>query len=189
MPSVRMFVAGALAALGLSLVVPGQPAAASCAQQTPAEQAARADVIVFGTVTSIRMTLAPASPVIVFRPERVLKGTLTKSVQVYLGPTRGGAVTSVDYAAASPQRHTLYLRDAHDGSFETDACSGSHEGPPTAAEEKLLGAGTPVDAAADGGDVGPPVAAAVLALVAAALVVGLAVRWRVAGARCAVPAR
>ena len=165
----------------VSMLAAPQPAAASCAQQTLSDQAARADVVVFGTVTSIRMTFAPASPVIMFRPERVLKGTLTKSVQVYLGPTHGGAVTSVDYQAASPQQHTLYVRDAHDGSFETDACSGSHEGAPSADEEKLLGTGTRVDAAVDDGVPGALVAAIVVALLAAALVIGLALRRRVSG--------
>lgn len=177
---VRILCASVLIAVSL-FVAPAKPAAASCAQQTLSEQAARADVVLFGTVTSVRMTFAPASPVIMFRPERVLKGSLTKSVQVYLGPTHGGAVTSVDYQAASPQQHTLYLRDAHDGSFETDACSGSHEGAPSADDEKLLGAGTRVDAAVDAGVPGLLVAAIVVALLAAVLVLGLALRRRMSG--------
>lgn len=181
MRAVVSVVVSALAAVGLVVAAPAQPALASCAQQTLSDQAARADVVVFGTVTSVRMTFAPASPVIMFRPERVLKGTLAKGVQVYLGPTHGGAVTSVDYQAASPQQHTLYLRDAHDGSFETDACSGSHEGTPTADEEKLLGAGTRVDAAVDAGLSGPLVAAIVGALLVAVVVLGLALRRRTSG--------
>ena len=180
MKVMRRVVAALVAAAAIGSA-PAQPALASCAQQTLADQAAAADVVVYGTVTSIRMTFAPASPVIMFRPERVLKGALTKSVQVYLGPTHGGAVTSVDYQAASPQQHTLYLRDAHDGSFETDACSGSHEGAPKPDEEKLLGAGTRVEAAVDSGLPAPLVAAIVIALLAALLVIGLALRRRVSG--------
>ncbi len=181
MNAMSKLIAAALLAVSVLFAAPAQPASASCAQQTLADQAGRADVVVFGTVTSVRMTFAPASPVVTFRPERVLKGTLTKSVQVYLGPTHGGAVTSVDYQAASPQQHTLYLRDAHDGSFETDACSGSHEGAPTGDEEKLLGAGTRVEAAVDDGLPAPLVAAIVVAVLAALLVIGLALRRRVTG--------
>lgn len=177
---VRILVAGVLVALSAVFAVPARPAAASCAPQTLAEQAGRADVVAFGSVTSIRMTFAAASPVVMFRPERVLKGTITKGVQVYLGPTHGGAVTSVDYQAAPPQQHTFYLRDAHDGSFETDACSGSHEGAPTSDEEKLLGAGTRVDAAVEGGVPAPLVLGILLALLAAVLVLGLALRRRMA---------
>lgn len=135
-------------AAGISLAT-SVPAVASCAQQTTAEQVARAQIVAYGSVTGIRMTFAPASPVVTFRPERVLKGSLDKSVEVFLGPTHGGAVTSVDYAAAPPQRHTLYLRVGADGSYETDVCSGSHEGAPTADEEKILGAGTSVNVVED----------------------------------------
>ena len=97
--------ASGLLALG-AVLIGAQPAAASCAPQTLADETARADVVAFGTVTSVRMTFAAAGGVVTFRPERVLKGTLTRSVQVYLGPTHGGAVTSVDYQAAAPQPHT-----------------------------------------------------------------------------------
>ena len=133
--------AAAVTSLGIST-----PALASCVQQTTAEQIARADIVVHGTLTGIRMTFAPASPVVTFRPERVLKGSLDTIVEVFLGPTHGGAVTSVDYNAAPPQAHTLYLR-LRDGAYETDGCSGSHEGAPTADEEKLMGPGVLVGAA------------------------------------------
>lgn len=144
-----------------SLALAPAPALASCAQADPAEQASRAEVIAYGTITGIRMTFAPASPVVTFRPERVLKGTLTSSVEVFFGPTHGGALTSVDYAGAPPETHTLYLRRAGD-SFETDACSGSHAGAPTADEEARLGRGNIVA-------VSDPVAWPVIAAVAAAL--------------------
>lgn len=180
MDPMRRLLAAVSLVMAVSFAASAQPAYASCAQQTLSEQAAHAEVVVFGTVTSIRTTFAAASPVIMFRPERVLKGTLTKSVQVYLGPTHGGAVTSVDYRAASPEEHTLYLRDAHDGSYETDACSGSHDGAPSSAEQQLLGAGTRVDAAVDAALPAPLVAAVAVAVavLAAALGIGLALRRR-----------
>ena len=139
-------------ASGLALALPlsGAVALASCAQQDLATQAAAADVIVVGTVTETRQTFVAAGGAIRFRPERVLKGTLTREVQVYLSPSRGGAITSVDYGAVvRGERHTLYLRDAGDGSYETNACGGSHVGEPTADEAKLLGAGTLVAGATD----------------------------------------
>jgi preprotein translocase subunit Sec61beta len=168
-------------AFALTLVLPlgHRVALASCVQETAADQAARADVIVAGTVTETRQTFAAASGVIRFLPERVLKGTLAHEVQVYLGPTRGGAVTSVDYTAVGRgELHTLYLRAVDDGSYETNACSGSHAGAPTANEEKLLGAGTVVAATSDD-RLSPAAAVAIGALVAlVAVAVSLAVRRR-----------
>ncbi|HUG07080.1 MAG TPA: hypothetical protein VMQ78_11100, partial [Candidatus Limnocylindria bacterium] len=72
-------------------------AAASCIQLTVAERAAFAEVVAYGTVTETRQTFAAAGGVIRFRPDRFLKGTLPGEVEVYLGPTRGGPITSVDY--------------------------------------------------------------------------------------------
>lgn len=127
----------------LLAVNPALPALASCVQTTVAERAALADVVVYGTVTETRLTFAPASGVIRFRPERLLKGALPGDVEVYLGPTKGGAITSVDYAAAQRgEAHTLYLRSAGSGSWQTDSCSGSHVGAPTAEETAFFGAGT-----------------------------------------------
>src|ERR1700716_1248361 len=74
-------------------------AAASCAQTTVAQSSAQAEVVVYGTVTETRQTFAAAGGVIRFRAERYLKGTLAGEVEVYLGPSRGGAITSVDYQA------------------------------------------------------------------------------------------
>ena len=107
-----------------------------------------------------------------FRPERVLKGTLTSVVQVYLGPSHGGnGVTSVDYTAVvRGEQHTLYLRAVSDGSYETDSCSGSHSGVPSDDEERAFGAGTLV-AAANDETTSPIVIGAVVLFVA--LAVGL----------------
>ena len=147
----------------------GTVAVASCAQTSLAEQGARAQVIVVGTVVETRQTFIAAGGVIRFRPERVLKGTLTSVVQVYLGPSRGGnGVTSVDYAAVvRGEQHTLYLRAVSDGSYETDSCSGSHPGGPTADEERMFGAGVSV-AAANDETTSPIVIGAVVLLVALA---------------------
>ena len=144
----------------------GAVAVASCAPSNPAEQAARAEVIAVGTVTETRQTFVAAGGVIRFRPERVLKGTLTSVVQVYLGPSHGGnGVTSVDYTVVvRGEQHTLYLRAAGDGSYETDACSGSHPGGPTDEEERTFGAGVLVAAANDEGT-SPVIIAAVVLLV------------------------
>jgi hypothetical protein len=125
------------------------PALASCLQMTVAEAGALAEVIVYGTVTETRQTFAPASGVIRFQPVRFLKGTLPGEVEVYLGPSRGGAVTSVDYTAVvRGEAHTLYLRSAGNGSWETNACSGSHVGGPTPEENALFGTGTSAPPAA-----------------------------------------
>lgn len=118
------------------------PALASCIQTTVAERAALAEVVVYGTVTETRQTFAPASGVIRFRPDRFLKGTLPGEVEVYLGPTKGGAITSVDYEAViRGEGHTLYLRAAGNGAWQTDACSGSHVGAPTSEETSFFGTG------------------------------------------------
>ena len=118
-------------------------AIASCVQTTVAERAALAEVVVYGTVTETRQTFAPASGVIRFRPERFLKGTLPGEVEVYLGPTKGGAITSVDYSAViRGEAHTLYLKAAGNGAWQTPTCSGSHVGAPTTEEASFFGAGT-----------------------------------------------
>lgn len=159
-----------LAAAVLLLPFTSAVALGSCIQQTLDEQAKGAEVIVVGTVTETRQTFVAAGGVIKFRPERLLKGALTKEAQVYLGPSHGGAITSVDYTAVvRGERHTLYLRDAGDGSYETSACSGSHVGEPTADEEKLLGAGTLVAGATDPA-LSPVTLAAIVLVVAIAAV-------------------
>ncbi len=161
--------------VALTLLAPLGPdvALASCLQESIADQAARAEVIAINTITETRQTFVAASGVIRFRPERVLKGSLSREVQVYLGPTHGGAITSVDYSAVTRgERQTLYLRAVDDGSYETNACSGSHAGGTTADEEKALGKGTLVAAASDEplSWILPVGALLVLALAAAALV-------------------
>ena len=135
------FLVFAAVLFGMSLA--SSPALASCLQTTVAERAALAEVVVYGTVTETRQTFAPASGVIRFRPERFLKGTLPGEVEIYLGPTKGGAITSADYSAViRGEAHTLYLKAAGNGSWQTDACSGSHVGAPAADEASFFGTGT-----------------------------------------------
>ena len=136
-------IVGALAFVAAMVGLLPATAAASCVQTTVAQQAALGEVVVYGTVTETRQTFAPASGVIRFLPQRLLKGALPGEVEVYLGPTKGGAITSVDYTAViRGEAHTLYLRSAGDGNWQTDACSGSHVGAPTAEEISFFGSGT-----------------------------------------------
>lgn len=119
------------------------PALSSCVQMTVAERGAAAEVVVYGTVTEMRQTFVAASGVIRFQAQRFLRGTLPGEVEVYLGPTKGGAITSVDYGAVvRGEAHTLYLRSAGNGAWQTDACSGSHVGAPSAEETALFGTGS-----------------------------------------------
>lgn len=119
------------------------PGLASCVQTSVVERAALAEVVVYGSVTGTRQTFVPASGVIRFRPDRFLKGSLPGEVEVFLGPTKGGAITSVDYeAVVRGEAHTLYLRSTGGGSWQTGVCSGSHAGAPTPEEASFFGTGT-----------------------------------------------
>ncbi|MDP9256080.1 MAG: hypothetical protein M3Q31_05935 [Actinomycetota bacterium] len=156
------------------------PALASCVQMAVAERAALAEVVVYGTVTETRQTFAAAGGVIRFRPERFLKGTLPGEVEVYLGPTMGGGVTSVDYQAViRNEAHTLYLRSAGNGAWQTDACSGSHVGAPTSEETSLFGAGTAAPPIAPKDNT--PLALGALVIAAIALAGGALLARRQAG--------
>ena len=109
----RSLVVLLIAALGLNLAA--SLAQASCAPQTLAEQAERADVVAFGNVSGSS-----------FHVREALKGQVPATIQVRFGEGGPGIVTSVDYTATNGD-HTLYLR--RDGSeYATNACSGSHEG-------------------------------------------------------------
>ncbi len=135
-----------LAVLGLAVLcwiaLGASPARASCIQQTTDDEIARADVIAYGRVTAV----GPGGGPLTFRPATVFKGTLAGSVSVDNGPSLGRA-TSVDYRAEAGE-HVLYLVRTGSG-FTTNDCSGSHPGPPTADELRLLGAGAAVPAAPD----------------------------------------
>jgi hypothetical protein len=142
---------------------------------TIAERAALADVVVYGTVTETRQTFAAAGGVIRFRPERFLKGTLPGEVEVYLGPSKGGAVTSVDYQAVTRgEAHALYLRAAGNNTWQTDACSGSHSGAPTNEETSFFGTGVAAPPPAPGDNT--PLVIGAVAIAAIALAVALVAR-------------
>ena len=149
------------------------PARASCIQQTQADQMARADVIAFGRVTSVDRGAGTLS----FRALAVYKGDPGPeqiTVQVGPGPRGVGVATSVDYRA-DPGDHLLYLQ-RHGSAYATNDCSGSHPGPATADELRLLAAGTVVTYSDPGpgtldGVIGPAVAALAAASVAALVVV------------------
>jgi len=113
-------------------------AAASCVEPNFADQAARADVIAYGTVMRpIGLPFLPPARQVRFRVERVLKGTAQSEMDVAIGPG-GSAATNVDYQAEDGTAHTLYLRRTGDA-YTTDACRGSHPGSPTDQETALLG--------------------------------------------------
>ena len=136
----RVFSA-ALLVLALSLLVTS-PAAASCAPPASvADNAARADVVVYGTVTSA------GGGAVTLRVDRVLKGQVGTEIRTFVGPGRGGGggtavATSIDYSAAVGSDHVLYIVRAADRELETNACIGSHAGPPDAAERAHFGAAT-----------------------------------------------
>lgn len=178
-----MRVLGRLLVLPLVLVgmtVAASPAFASCLQMTVAEAGALAEVVVYGTVTETRQTFAPASGVIRFQPARFLKGTLPGEVEVYLGPSRGGAITSVDYTAVvRGEAHTLYLRSAGGAAWETNACSGSHVGAPTPDENAFFGTGTSAPPASPTNNMPFVLGAAAVAVIALATV--LVIRRRYSG--------
>jgi hypothetical protein len=117
------------------IVFAAVPARASCAQQVQADQIARADVISFGRVTSVDR----GAGTVTFQALTVYKGDPGGepiAVQIGPGPRSPGGATSVDYRA-DPGDHLLYLR-SQGSTFVTDDCSGSHPGPATAKELRLL---------------------------------------------------
>ncbi|HUQ17269.1 MAG TPA: hypothetical protein VM070_05740 [Candidatus Saccharimonadales bacterium] len=155
----RSLVAIALLMLG-SFAALAQPAAASCLPPDLAAQIARADVIAAGRVTSI----GSGGGTLVFQPVTIYKGTLEGGpVTVATGPGGGGGVTSVDYRGTVGDQ-VLYLMGSG-RSFSINDCSGSHAGPPTADEARLLGTGTAAPPASGGliGELGLYVVAALLA--------------------------
>lgn len=176
-------IGAAIVALAATLSVSGVAAFASCIQEPFTEQAKRADAVVYGR--AIGGEGAPAGgPVRYahFEIDRVLKGSVPARIGVALGPgaERGpgpGApvATSVDYTVQRGEDHTLYLKQYAPGGFATDACAGSHAGPPTSDETAFFGAGTTperVPGGVDGANGSDRLIAAVATLVA--LVAGVA---------------
>ena len=123
----------------------GVAAEASCAPPEPvAQRVARADAVVWGTVTGGGGRLGEGRTLMV-SVRTVYKGSVPDRISVRVGPEIPGlgpgqsGATSVDYSAAPGTSHTLYLKQHAPAGFSTDACSGSHEREPTADELVVLG--------------------------------------------------
>lgn len=161
-----------LPAVLISMSWMSSPALTSCFWGSIDDIAAVAEVVVYGTVTETRQTFAPASGVIRFQPVRFLKGTLSGEVEVFLGPTKGGPISSVDYdAVVRGEAHTLYLRSAGNGAWQTDLCSGSHVGAPTPEETAYFGTGSSAPPAAPRDDMPLVLGAVAIAAIALAALV------------------
>lgn len=120
----------AVIAVAVRLLVFSSPAAASCATLAPTPaNAARAEAVVYGTVTDV------SAGAVTLRVDRVLKGQVDRSVRVF--GTAG--FTSIDYRAELGTDHVLYMVRRADGQLETNACIGSHAGPPDATEVTFFG--------------------------------------------------
>jgi hypothetical protein len=174
---------GTLVVAALTLLH-ASPAAASCAPPASVtENAGRAVAVVYGTVTE------SGGGALTLRVDRALKGQVGATVRVFAGPGRGGVAgtavaTSIDYPslggpAQVGSNHVLYVVRGADGQFETNACIGSHSGPPDATELAFFGTGRAPDAAppapATNPDAVPPSAAFVPLWLALALALALAI--------------
>jgi hypothetical protein len=141
-----------------SVVLPAVSATASCIQETLAERTERADAIVYGRVTGAEGPPGVPPRFVFVNVGRVLKGSVVAQIGVAIGPGAEGGVSSaptassVDYPMDRGTDHTLYLKQTAPAGYETNACSGSHQGPPTADEERLFGAGRAPDRAPTGLD-------------------------------------
>ena len=138
-----MSVLAASLALGLN-------ADASCAPPEPvAQRVARADAVVWGTVSR---GVAHDRRTFFVTVNTVYKGSVPAQISLRVGPEIPGqgpgqaGATSVDYAAAPGTAHTFYLKQHAPAGFNTDACSGSHEGEPSAEELAVLGTPRPPEA-------------------------------------------
>lgn len=121
----------------ITLFALSAPALASCAPPaTVAENARRADAVVYGRVTAI------VGGAMQFTVVRALKGTVAATIVIHPGPGRGAGATSIDYDGRVGTDHVLYAVAVADG-YETNACIGSHPGAPTADELALFGTGSP----------------------------------------------
>lgn len=168
--------AAAVLAIALSLLlVEAEPARASCIQQTQADQIARADVIAYGRVTSVDRGAGTLS----FRALAVYKGDPGPNaiaVQIGPGPRGFGAATSVDYRA-EPGDHLLYLQ-RQGSDYTTNDCSGSHPGPASADELRLLVTRTVIAYSDPGPDTPAPVIPALVGFAAVAVVAAFFVTRR-----------
>lgn len=177
MRALRALLASLWAVSTLALI--GIPAAASClAPQSLQEVADRADAVVYARVIGFEGAPGGAPGRFGFvQVERVLKGSAYTRIGVGIGPgseaggISGPAATSIDYQMERGTDHTLYLKQHSPAGYATDACSGSHPGPPTAEEERFFGPGKPPDrdpTGIDAATTGDRVTAAIATIVALA---------------------
>lgn len=119
--------------------------AASCGSPgTVAENATRAEAVIYGVVTQSERGA------VTVRIDHTLKGQVAGTLLVFVGPGRApagdtGVATSVDYPNMSGppavgSAHVLYLIRGS-GKLETNACIGSHPGGPSAEELAYFGVG------------------------------------------------
>jgi hypothetical protein len=121
---------GVLAAAGLCLLPAG--GSASCLPLGPAEQEARADVVVDGTI--VAQTVGADATELEVAVDRVIKGPVGSRVLVKAPPP--GRVTADDVPFRDGWSHwRLYLRERAPGANEyyTSLCDGTHAVPPPAA--------------------------------------------------------
>jgi|GEM_PF-2505005 len=166
----------AVIAVLMSLLGFSSPAAASCPAPAPIqENAARAVAVVYGTVTQVSASAVTdvSAGAATLRVDRVLKGQVGSSVRVF----GIAGFTTIDYRAELGSDHVLYLARRADGQLETNACVGSHAGPPDASEVALFAllssSGTPPATPSPDADdmvaalsvMAPPVVALILAVI------------------------
>jgi hypothetical protein len=120
---------GVLAAAGLCLLPSG--GAASCLPLGPAEQEARADVVVDGTI--VALTVGVDATDLEVAVDQVIKGTVGSRILVKAPPP--GRVTADDVPFRDGWSHwRLYLRERAPGAGEyyTSLCDGTRAIPPPA---------------------------------------------------------
>lgn len=156
-----MAVLGALVAtlVATMAAAAGSLALTSCIAPPPiSELAERTDAVVYARVLGFEGSPGPVPSRLAFvQVERVLKGGVPARISVGIGPGTesgpspgGPAAASVDYDMERGTDHTLYLEQRAPAGFTTNACSGSHAGPPNAEEERFFGPGNAPDPVAGG---------------------------------------
>jgi hypothetical protein len=127
----------ALLLAAMATVAPGR-VQADCAWPSGPQALARADVVLFGRVAAVDIRMTDTYYTVV--AEQIYKGQPANPVIVRIG-SGSRRISSEDYRMQEGTAHTLYLRAGSGGNYETDACSGSHEGRPGPEETPLLGQG------------------------------------------------
>jgi hypothetical protein len=121
--SVRLVavIASVLVGAGLVLVVGPRPAGASCMPPLGvADAIGRADIVVVGTVTSVRS----ADRIATVRLEERWKGQIADTFEVFGGPEKDNVATSVDRTYVVGLRYLLFVHEqAGPDRYKDNACS------------------------------------------------------------------